>query len=96
MNSSLLKLFYDKFGGEGKPRFFRSPARINIIGEHVDYVGGLVLPAAIQFSTNLLVRPNQKTLYRIYSSYFDSLLELEKLEYQSENKWANYILGMMH
>ena len=95
MNPSLLKLFYDKFGGEGKPRFFRSPARINIIGEHVDYVGGLVLPAAIQFSTNLLVRPNSSPTYRIYSTFFDSFLELKSIEYQTEQKWANYILGMI-
>ncbi len=95
MNASLLKLFYEKFGGEEKPRIFRSPARINIIGEHVDYVGGLVLPAAIQFTTNLLVRPNHIPTYRIYSTYFDSFLELEKVEYQKDKKWANYILGVI-
>jgi galactokinase len=95
MQASLLNLFYEKFGGTVKPRFFRSPARINIIGEHVDYVGGLVLPAAIQFSTNLLLRPNSTKNYRIYSPFFDSYLETDKVSYQSEKKWANYILGVL-
>lgn len=52
---------------EEKIRFFTAPGRINIIGEHVDYAGGIVLPAAIDFSIRIAIRKNQTRKFRIYS-----------------------------
>lgn len=42
----LLKEYETTFGEKGKDVFF-SPGRINVIGEHTDYNGGHVFPAAI-------------------------------------------------
>jgi galactokinase len=47
--ATLLPAFAESFGG--RPRLFRAPGRVNLIGEHTDYTGGLVMPAAIDFST---------------------------------------------
>jgi len=95
MVDAIQKTFFELHGSGIPPRIFRSPARINIIGEHVDYLGGLVLPAAIQFSTILAIRPNQTNNYRIFSKQFDSLLELKDLNHLKANTWGNYILGVL-
>jgi len=45
--ADFLAAFKKIYGGADGVRLFRSPARINIIGEHIDYNGGKVFPAAI-------------------------------------------------
>lgn len=46
----------DRFCTE--PRIFQAPGRLNIIGEHIDYCGGRVLPAAIDRRVYVAVAPN--------------------------------------
>jgi len=51
--SDVLEVHLKRFGVEGKS--FRAPARVNLIGEHTDYTGGLVMPMAIDFQTLAIV-----------------------------------------
>ena len=46
--------FESRFGG--KPTLAWAPGRVNLIGDHVDYCGGAVLPMPIQFGTTVAVR----------------------------------------
>jgi len=48
-SDGLRDAFRRRFGG--RPRLFRAPGRINIIGEHTDYNDGFVLPAALDLHT---------------------------------------------
>ena len=47
--------FESVFGGPAAAEA-RAPGRVNLIGEHTDYNGGLVLPAAISLQTRVAVR----------------------------------------
>jgi len=88
--------FYRQFGSPEKPaRKFSAPARINIIGEHVDYLGGIVLPAAIDFSIDIMIRPNSSNTYRFYSENFNSLTQVNDIVKVEKHTWINYILGVI-
>jgi galactokinase len=77
-------------------RFF-SPARINLIGDHIDYCGGKVLPAAIQFGTYYIARKNDLAKVRVYSENQSQAIEFpvdQLIERIEGNHWANYIKGV--
>jgi galactokinase len=52
------------FGGE--PRMYRAPGRINIIGEHLDYNGGAVLPSTVDLYTWVAASPRDDCVLDIY------------------------------
>jgi galactokinase len=74
-----------------------SPGRVNLIGEHIDYNGGLVMPCAITFGTSLLIAPNNEGVFRFISLNFDERVEIPlKPGYKKENNlWYNYPLGII-
>ncbi len=92
----LEKTLTGKFGDSSLPvRFFQAPARINIIGEHVDYVGGLVLPAAIDFYVRVAIRKRDDKAICLYSTQFDSQEKFDTISPSISHAWANYVLGVV-
>ena len=66
---ALRKDFLAIFGQEADQTFF-SPGRINLIGEHTDYNGGHVFPAAISLGTYGAARKRDDQVLRFYSANF--------------------------
>ena len=74
-----------------------SPGRINLIGEHVDYNHGYVLPAAIDKCMYLDMEINgHDSRCTISSEGFESVLvaDLKNLDKGTEG-WHNYVLGVI-
>ncbi|TGM07129.1 galactokinase [Leptospira barantonii] len=92
----LEKVLNTQFSPGSDPiRFFSAPGRINIIGEHVDYAGGIVLPAAIDVSIRIAIRKNEVGKFRIYSASSDEKIETSKILYDSKHSWVNYVFGVV-
>ena len=91
--------FIKMYDGDGDAiRLYSSPARINIIGEHIDYNGGKVFPASINRYLYIAIRKrgDSKILYndiRFPGSYeFDVN---QNFVYDKANDYANYLNGIL-
>ena len=82
--------------GSQTSRGFTAPARVNLIGEHTDYTGGLVLPMAIPFYTVASIDPGTQSLYTFHSDLFKQVRELQ-LDDRSEGvgNWSDYPVGVL-
>lgn len=97
--AELIEAFHQTFGPGDEPRCFFAGGRVNLIGEHVDYNGGYVLPCALTMGTWGLMRRRADRKLRFYSLNFPRLgvLEgsLDEVACRKENGWINYPLGML-
>jgi len=76
---------------------FFSPGRVNLIGEHIDYNGGKVMPCAISLGTYLAVSKNTDKVFRFQCLNFPETAELhlQNSYTKSGKEWFNYPLGIL-
>jgi len=68
---------------------------VNLIGEHTDYTGGLVLPTAIQFATTATLTPAYEG-YTVVSREFDRVRYLSVGDRTPAAKdWSDYAVGVL-
>lgn len=99
MNINEMKeIFIETFGDNGgELRVFKSPGRVNLIGEHIDYCGGCVLPAALTMNTTIIARKREDNVIRLKATDLDVFVETtyeDAPELKGKLKWGDYQLGV--
>jgi galactokinase len=75
---------------------FTAPARVNLIGEHTDYTGGLVFPMAIPFTTVASITPSKRHTYSFRSDLFEEVREIAIDDRsQPAGNWSDYPVGVL-
>ena len=75
---------------------FFAPGRVNLIGDHTDYNGGLVFPAALNMGTYLTVSPSEDDCYHFSSENDPAAFDLREEELtQRHHIWVDYPLGVL-
>ncbi|MEO1832566.1 MAG: galactokinase [Akkermansiaceae bacterium] len=73
-----------------------APGRVNLIGEHIDYCDGFVLPLAIERYVGIAARPNDSQTARVTSTGESTIeIDLSKAQEIADPKWSNYLRGVM-
>jgi galactokinase len=95
-------VFRDRFG---RPPVFAAaaPGRVNLIGEHVDYCGGFVLPMAIERETVIVAAPRPVAagapVARVHSTAFQETVELPLVPDDGPAAetpgWSRYLAGVI-
>lgn len=98
--NEIIEHFQHNFPGNNDGiRVFFAPGRVNLIGEHTDYNGGYVLPAALTMGTYMVARPRTDGWFHLNSANFpaNSLsFHVTDITYQAEDPWGNYPKGIVN
>lgn len=94
---SLEASFQELFGHPAQV-FAEAPGRVNLIGEHIDYSEGFVLPFAIADRTFALIAQNGTSQTRIVSMQRKNkmfTIEASDIQPGSAGDWEKYVLGVI-
>lgn len=99
-SKAVTDLFVNTFGSHPEG-VWQAPGRVNIIGEHTDYNGGMALPIALPHRAFIALRHREDRLVRLVSSADPSdvvSLDLDQVAPKGENGevsgWAAYLVGV--
>ncbi len=73
-----------------------APGRVNLIGEHTDYSGGLVLPVAIDRSVTVVAAPREDNKLRAFSAQFQARDDqrVDAPRRTGRREWRDYVRGV--
>jgi galactokinase len=97
MYQEFIEIFLTYFEGQSDGiRIFKSPGRVNLIGEHTDYNGGFVFPAALTMDTTVLARPRNDRQINLIATDLKQMVRanLDELDKWKHLRWGNYQLGV--
>lgn len=96
---NIIEQFIALYGGtKDGIRVFQSPGRVNLIGEHTDYNGGFVFPAALTMANTVVVRKRDDNIIRLKATSLDVMVEADKTKLNDyrDLEWGNYQLGVAY
>ena len=94
LSEKVRKKFISSFGRN--PLVVRSPGRVNLIGEHTDYNGGYVLPAAIDKEIVCALAPNYGRKCTAIALDLNEEFQFNPTEpLHSALGWPNYLMGVV-
>ena len=75
----------------------RAPGRVNLIGEHIDYLDGLVMPVAIDRHLHMTVAPSTRKTSRVMSPVSGTVeISMDNLQpCFGQKSWLNYVVGVL-
>jgi galactokinase len=97
------KQFREKFGTTPE-HIARAPGRVNLLGEHVDYNDGFVMPAAIDLATYVAFSPSPGVASHLVALDFSEEIAIDngsittktQSDHSSLPEWGLYPAGVMH
>lgn len=101
MDKERLNIIGDKFcalfgGDKSDIRYFAAPGRVNLIGEHIDYCGGYVFPAALTLDNVIAVRKTDDRKLTMAATDLEGIYvaDLDDIDKAQELKWGDYQAGV--
>lgn len=98
---ALIHEFVHRYADQGETAegvfLYYAPGRVNLIGEHIDYSGGLVFPCALDFGTYGAVRLREDRKVRLSSRDFTKEItaDLSDIRFIETDGWTNYPKGVI-
>ncbi|MCO6497415.1 MAG: galactokinase [Chitinophagaceae bacterium] len=93
MAEEIKEIFISKYGND--PGLYFSPGRINLIGEHIDYNDGFVMPCAIDKGIFFAIAENGSDRIRFFSKDYNEEYETQLTDIHAAGSWKNYVLGVV-
>ena len=90
-------LYVQQFGTE-PALVTHAPGRVNLIGDHTDYNDGFVLPAAIDFGTDISAAKRDDRTICVYAHDCDQQtvgFSLDDIQFDEQRMWVNYVAGTL-
>lgn len=99
LNKQQLNDFFSAAFGQAASLVVQAPGRVNLIGEHTDYNGGFVLPAAINYSTWIAVSARSDRQLHVIAKDFGNqtvVIDLDApMQHRPDAAWADYVSGVV-
>ena len=97
MGAQEVKEFFQKTFGKPPTHVVRAPGRLELLGNHTDYNGGLVMALAVDRYVFIAATRRNDAQVDLASTAFPQreTFYLDRIEKNPETPWANYIKGVL-